>query len=293
MVRAELLTTLRILTDRGRDLAAQTVAMPDGARLHLRLGPRRPGRPVVLLHGYCGRHQQMLGIARALLDRRTVVLYDARGHGASDGFRQRPTMAQLAADFQSLLKWLEADEVDAIGLSMGAQTLLERVRLQGTAGLGRLVFIDQGPRLRADAGYHHGLFGGLQDEEVATFRRDLGQRPRSLGPAWVRGLWRTNEPLLTKAFLTPALLAGLPGVPEATLRLADDMIEMDWREVVPRIDRPTLLCYGGRSMYPGAGRWMHANLPDSQLEWFEDSGHGLMLTEPRRLHRVVRSFLVA
>lgn len=287
----ELLAQLRLLGDRGRDLRPLNLPLRDGGKLHARqLGPAH-GRPVVLLHGFCGTWRQMLAAARAIGGQRRLVLIDARGHGASTAFVGKPTMARLADDLSEVLATLSSDAVDVVGLSMGAQTVFEYVRRHGTARLGKLVLIDQGPRLRAAPGWPHALFGGMDDTEVAQALETLAHRPRALGRAWLRGVWRSGESLPVRMALTPQFLAGLPGTRADTLRLAHDMLDQDWREVVPHIDRPALLCYGGRSMYPDAGRWMHAHLPGSQLEWFAKSGHGLMFQEPARFGQVVGRFL--
>ncbi|MSP93231.1 MAG: alpha/beta hydrolase [Myxococcales bacterium] len=286
----ETLALLRTLIDSGKDLHPATHTLHDGTHVHVRQGGQGK-RVALLLHGFCGDHRQLLGVARALQATHRVWLVDARGHGRSDRFIQRPTMARLADDFAELLALIGGAEVDAVGLSMGAQTLFEFVRRHGTQRLRRLVFIDQGPRLLPADGWPHALFGGMTQHEVDEFLADIEHRPRALGKAWLKGIWRTNEPLLHRLALTPVLLAGLPGVHPRTLQLAADMLAQDWREVVPRINRPVLLCYGGRSMYPGAGRWMHAHLPDSRLEWFADSGHGLTFSEPLRLQRAIAGFL--
>ena len=281
---------VRFLVDRGNGFRPRTLTVDDGTRLHANEGGHGP-RTALLLHGFCGTHRQLLGVARGLQATHRVCLLDARGHGKSDPFAQRPTMAQLADDVAAVVAQCEGP-VDAIGLSMGAQTLFEYVRRHGLGRLGRLVFIDQAPRLLPDAdGWPHALFGGMSPAEVSAFLAEMEHSPRALGRAWLRGIWRTNEPLLHRLALTPALLAGLPGVRARTLTLAADMVQQDWRDVIPRIERPVLLCYGGRSMYPGAGRWMHANLPNAQLEWFGASGHGLAYSEPLRLRRRVAAFL--
>lgn len=295
MTVADLTALAQQLTDRGQGLDAGFVTTRDHAHLRtLQAHPRAAQDatpPVILLHGFCASLEQMLGVARGLLPRHRVVLYDARGHGKSSRFQGKATLASLADDLAQVIDATGAPTVDVCGLSMGAQTVFELVRRHGTSRLRKIVLIDQGPRLLPDEGYDHGLFGGMTPIEVREFLHDLQRRPRRLGLAWARGIWRSREPLVARLFVTPGLLAGLPGVPATTLQLAADMLGQDWRDVVPRIDRPTLLCYGGRSMYPDAGRWMHAHLPDAQLEWFAHSGHGLSYQEPRRLARVVARFL--
>ncbi len=289
----ELQGTMRLAVDRGRDLTAWTLKVGDGSRLHGRQTPEqhRGKTPVVLLHGFCGKSAQMLGIARAVGAQQRALIYDARGHGESSEFVDEPTMRQLADDLAAVIDFAAADKVDIVGLSMGAQTVFEYLRHYGTKRIRRLVFVDQGPKLLAEAGWDHALFGGMEEAEVADFLKALRHRPRTLGRAWLRGLWRSREHVAIKIALTPQLLAGLPGTKATTLRLGADMLRHDWRPVVQKIDVPVLLCYGGHSMYPDAGRWMAANVPGSQLEWFANSGHGLMFQEPVRVARVVKGFL--
>lgn len=287
----ELLAILRLVGDRGHGLNRVDLPLQDGARLHARqLGPNS-GRPVILLHGFCGGWRQMLVAARAVPGSRRVLLLDARGHGESTSFFGPPTLARLADDLAEVIAGTGCETADVIGLSMGAQTVFEYVRRHGTARLGKVVLVDQGPRLRSAPGWPHALFGGMDDAEVAEVLDIVQRRPRALGRAWLRGVWRSRESLPIRLALTPQLLAGLPGTRADTLLLAADMLQQDWRDVVPRIDRPVLLCYGGRSMYPDAGRWLHANLPGSQLEWFARSGHGLMFQEPARFASAIARFL--
>ncbi len=286
-----MLTVLGSALDRGQDCAVLPVPMRDGALLQVRALGSPTGRPTLLLHGFCGKWRQMLFTARQLPQTRRLLLPDARGHGTSDGFGPVLKMAQLGQDLADLIAWTGAPQVDIIGLSMGAQMIFEYIRQFGTAKLGRLVFVDQGPRLRPEEGWPHALFGGMSDAEIAEFLGQMRDNPRRLGKAWLRGVWRSEEPRLIQLVLTPQLLAGLPGTPAHTLRLAEDMLQQDWREAVQTIDRPVLLCYGGRSMYPQAGRWMHAHIADSELAWFANSGHGLMFTEPLRFVGKVNAFL--
>ena len=96
-----------------------------------------------------------------------------------------------------------------------------------------------------------------------------------------------------KLLLSPSMLMGLRHVPDSTLRLVDDMLSQDWRDEVQRLSKPTLLLYGGRSIYPGAGRWMADAIPHADLEFFAESGHALILEEPHRVARAVHRFLVS
>lgn len=263
----------------------------DGAPLATWAGGPATGRPVVFLHGFCGDHSNMRPIALEVSKRRPVVLYDARGHGSSAGFSGVPTMRQLADDLDAVLAQHAPAGADVAGLSMGAQTVFEYLRARHQPKLHRLVFIDQSPKVLAAEDWPHGLFGQIDRKEVARVRAALQTAPRKLGGAWLKGMWRSNERLTMKLLLSPAMATGLRSVPAPTLRLADDMLKQDWRDVITRIEQPTLLLYGGRSIYPGAGQWMASALPHARYVYFKDSGHALIFEEPRRAATTIARFL--
>jgi pimeloyl-ACP methyl ester carboxylesterase len=98
------------------------------------------GTPVVCLHGLTATRRHVLMGSRALArSGHRVVLYDARGHGAS-----RPaatyTYPDLAGDLHDLLDVLEIDRAVLVGVSMGAHTAI-RYALDQPDRVGGLVLI--------------------------------------------------------------------------------------------------------------------------------------------------------
>lgn len=266
-------------------------AVPGGGELATwRAGPTT-GRPVLFLHGFCGDQSNMRPMALAVAKRRPVIVYDARGHGKSVGFSAPPTMRQLADDLAAVLAQHAPDGAAAVGLSMGAQTIFQHFRARGGEGLHALVFIDQSPKVVSDDTWSHGIFGQLQASELQEVHDNLARSPRQLGRAWLRGMWRSDEHLAIKLLLTPGMATGLRSVPAATLKLAADMLGQDWRAEIPKIRNRTLLLYGGRSIYPGAGKWMAAAMPHAKFEYFDRSGHALIVEEPRRVAATINRFL--
>ena len=270
-------------------LRAVTVA-GDGARLATWVGGRSAGRPVLFLHGFCGDHSNLKPMALQVAQRRPVVLYDARGHGKSEGFSGQPTMRALADDLDAVLRRWAPGGADVAGLSMGAQTVFEFLRHYRRDRLVRLAFIDQSPKITCDESWPHGLFGGIDEPELQEVLTQLKRNPRKLGKAWLRGMWRSDERLPMKLLLSPSMATGLRTVPASTLRLAEDMLAQDWRDVVRGIEQPTLLLYGGRSIYPGAGLWMKQALPHAQLVHFDRAGHALVLEKSRSAARIAARF---
>lgn len=80
---------------------------------------------------------------------------------------------------------------------------------------------------------------------------------------------------------TATLLAGL-----AWLR------DLDLRQLVATIDTPALVIHGANdSLMPlPAARWLHATLPHSQLEIFNEAAHAPFLNDPERFARLIGDF---
>lgn len=88
------------------------------------------GRAVVMVHGSSGDRRSLLGEARALLERGySVLLFDAPGHGESDGNpdwqRDIPESLDAAIDWVLAQPGIDPDCVGALGYSMGTSTVAE------------------------------------------------------------------------------------------------------------------------------------------------------------------------
>ena len=70
------------------------------------------------------------------------------------------------------------------------------------------------------------------------------------------------------------------------------MVAYDWREQLPRIPVPVLLCYGAQSAnYPTKIRdYMQEHIPNSSLVVFEESGHSPFWEEPGKFNAEVARF---
>ena len=67
----------------------------------------------------------------------------------------------------------------------------------------------------------------------------------------------------------------------------------DVRDELNRITAPTLIIAGRHdwAMHPHQQELMHKSIPNSQLVWFEHSGHSMMSEEPEAYIQVIREFL--
>ena len=67
----------------------------------------------------------------------------------------------------------------------------------------------------------------------------------------------------------------------------------DYRDVLPSVDVPTLVCAGADEKWRSVEsvRYAAELLPESRFELFEDSGHCITLEEPERFNQVVSEFI--
>lgn len=107
------------------------VRADDGVQLYYEQdGPLDAPVTVVLVHGFCQNHDDLIFQRRALLDefgaRVRVVSFDLRGHGRSSrGDSDRSTIDQLGADLDRVLRALiPSGPIVLIGHSMGGMTVL-------------------------------------------------------------------------------------------------------------------------------------------------------------------------
>ena len=83
------------------------------------------GEPILFLHGLGSSTQDWEFQRDVFAADYQVILVDARGHGRSDKPRDLYSVSIMAQDIITLLKVLEIDAVNVVGLSMGGMTGLQ------------------------------------------------------------------------------------------------------------------------------------------------------------------------
>lgn len=108
---------------------------------------RGSGDPLLLLHGLTGTGADWAHVfdLDALAQTHRVILPDARGHGRSTNPSGAFTFRQCARDVIALLDVLGIGRVRAIGVSLGAKTLLH-VATEQPARVSAMVMVSAAPR---------------------------------------------------------------------------------------------------------------------------------------------------
>ncbi len=252
----------------------------------LRIAYERAGQgpPVVLVHGYVGdavttwRHQ-LDNLSRDF----TVVAWDNPGSGRSTDPPESFTLPEFADCLADFIAAVGVERPHVVGLSFGGGLALEFYRRHPSI-----------PRSLVLADAYAGWSGSLPAEEVELRLNQVLQLA-------------DRAPEEFAAVVAPTMFS--PSVPEDILRsfaaniaefhpiglraMARSFAAADLRDVLPRVDVPTLLLYGDRDVRAplSVAEGLHAAIPDSKLVILPGAGHVSSVEAPERFTSEVQAFL--
>jgi pimeloyl-ACP methyl ester carboxylesterase len=218
---------------------------------------RGDGPPLLLLHGGMGTGADWRYIFPEDPDGYRVVVPDLRGHGRSTNPSRRFTFRQCALDVLAMLDALGVGKASAIGLSMGAKTLLHVASLRPEA-IGTMVLVSATPyfpeALRAAASQFTPDALARLDETARTALR-------------VRHVHGDDQ---------------IAALYEMTRSFADSYDDMAFTPTeLARISARTLIVHGDRDpLYPvELAVELYRGIPNSALWVVPNGGHGPVFGE--------------
>ncbi len=243
--------------------------------------------PLVLVHGISMSRRYFHRQLGPLGARHRVLAIDLRGHGDSEKVGSGHTVPQYARDLDQFITALGLDRPVLLGWSMGVFVALDYIRQFGTGGIRGLIDVDEAASDFMWDGWVHGfldlptlhsLMTAVQDDREAFIRSFIPDMFHH-APAPDDLEWMVSES------------SKLPTGPLSAI-LFDQTVQ-DYRDVLPTIDVPTLICWGRHDqLLPVSGAaYMHEHIARARLELFDDSGHCPFLEEAERFNRVVEDFL--
>ena len=242
------------------------------------------GPPLVLLHGYVGdsratwQHQ-----LDALSDEFTVVAWDAPGAGQSSDPPESFSLGDFADRLAGFVAALGLERPHVAGLSLGGGLALELYRRHPAV-----------PRTLVLASAYAGWAGSLPPRRPSgacarCWTSPTGRRRSS----WPRCARRCSRPGCRRR--TADAFAASVGEfhPVGIRALARAFAAADLRDVLPRIEVPTLLLYGDQDVRApvAVGEALHAAIPASRLVVLPGIGHLISLEAPGRFNAELRAFL--
>ncbi len=239
------------------------------------------GPPLVFLHGATADGRMWQPQLAALADEFTVVAWDEPGAGGSSDLPPEFALADYANCLAALLEELDLAPAHIAGLSWGG-TLAQELYRHHPELIATLILADT----------YAGWKGSLPEEEVRSrvqgLRRTLAASSQEFDPT-LPGLFAGDPP----AEFVPLLEAIAADVRPEGMRTQLSLMAMtDQRDLLPRIDLPTLLVWGeldARSPLRVA-RQLEQAISDSELVVLPDAGHVSNLEQPELFNEAVRAF---
>ena len=240
------------------------------------------GPPVMLLHGAVADSRVWRRQIEDLADEFTVVAWDAPGAGRTPDPPGPFGLADWADVLAAFLRALELGPSHVLGLSWGGSLAIELYRRHPET-VASLILAD------TYAGWKGSLSPELCAERLEMALRTSEMTPNELISEWLPQLLTEDA----SPERTDELIAVMSDFHPAGLRLmAHAMAEADLSEVLPRIDVPTLLVWGGRDQRAplSIAEGMYDAIPDATLAVMPDAGHESNVEQPARFNAEVRRF---
>jgi pimeloyl-ACP methyl ester carboxylesterase len=252
----------------------------------LRIGSATAGEgpPLVLLHGGWVDSRMWRWQLEGLAADFAVTAWDTPGCGRSS---DPPGDWDMPAYADCLAAWLDAVGIErphVLGLSWGGTLALELYR--------RHPYV---PRSLVLASSYAGWAGSLAPEVVAErlerAEAELARPTDDWAAAYLPGLLTDAAP----RELEDEILSIIEDLrPDGTRTMLRAMAKADLRDVLPRIEVPTLLLYGELDVRSplDVAEELHARIPGSQLVVLPGVGHLASAERPDEFNAAVRSFLL-
>ncbi|MEV8639173.1 alpha/beta hydrolase [Streptosporangium sp. NPDC051023] len=269
----------------------------NGNRLSIEVYGDRPGAPTIIAHhgapGLGSLAEPRASFGR-LADAYRVVVFDARGSGASEG-NEPFTHEQWVADVEGIRQWLGVEPVIMAGGSYGGFIAMEYA-IAHPGRVGALVLRDTSAD---NANQDLAVRNAATSSRVAI---DPGKLDRIMSGTVrddddLRDCWTEILPLYDHDY-DPAKVAERAAATPYRHRthnfaFAVNQPGYDVKDRLPRISAPTLVTVGRHDwITPVACSEVIAELiPDARLVVFEKSGHSPQVEEAELFEATVREFL--
>lgn len=253
----------------------------DGLRIAFERAGQGP--PLVLLHGGLSDSREWRRQLDDLSDEFTVVAWDAPGCGQSSDPPETFRLPEYADCLAAFINAFGLGRPHVLGLSFGAGLALELYRRHPTIPV-TLVLAS------AYAGWAGSLPPEIVEQRLQRALQEAELPPETFVRGYLDGLLMESVP----AELVEELVAIMSDVRPTGMRvMAHAFAEADLRDVLPRIEVPTLLLYGDadqRSLL-NVAEDLHAKIPTSRLVVMPGVGHQSNMEAPERFNTEVRGFL--
>lgn len=243
------------------------------------------GPALVLLHGWPMDNREWRRQFDALSDEYTVVAWDAPGAGQSSDPPETFRLPDWADCLASFIEALGLGQSHVGGLSWGGGLALELYRRHPEV-VRTLILAS------AYAGWAGSLPAEVVEQRLQLMLRNTKLPPDQWAPALVGTSFSKSPPpdIVREAV---SIVSDLH--PGATRVAMQAFAEADLRDVLPRIEVPTLLLCGEEDVRAPRSVWeaLHSGIHGSKLVLIPGGGHVIDIEAGERLNIEVKAFLRA
>ena len=284
-----------------RRARAQAAAAPgevttsDGVTLrYLEAGS---GKPILMIPGWSQTAEQFRHQIAGLSDRYRVIAVDMRGHGESEKPAFGYKISRLAKDVHDMIHALDLDELNVLGHSMGSSVIWNYYDMFGPERLSKLLLIDQMPMITSNPAW--------SEEETANAGAIF--TPVSLYET-INALAGPDGVETTRGFIGAMLTKHASDADKAWIiernltmprQYAAELLynhsTQDWRDLIPRIELPSLVVGGRVSTVPWRSQqWIAEQIKGARLEIFEEEeggNHFMFIEGHAKFNAIVADFV--
>ena len=255
------------------------------------------GKPILMIPGWSQTAEQFKHQITGLSDRYRVIAVDMRGHGEFEKPEFGYKISRLAKDVHDMIDALDLDEVNILGHSMGSSVIWNYYDLFGPERLSKLLLIDQMPMITSNPAWP-------EEERIAS---GAIFNPQSLYET-INALAGPDGVETTRGFIGNMVTKAIPEedktwIIERNLRmprqhaatLLYNHSTQDWRDLIPRIELPTLVVGGRVSVVPWQSQaWIAEQVKGARLEIFEEEeggNHFMFIEGHEKFNEIVADFV--
>ena len=271
------------------------VTTSDGVSLHY--FEAGSGKPILMIPGWSQTAEQFKHQIAGLSDRYRVIAVDMRGHGEADKPEFGYKISRLAKDVHDMIHALDLEEVNILGHSMGSSVIWNYYDLYGPERLSKLLLIDQMPMITSNPAWS-------EEERIASGAiftpQSLYETINALaGPDGVETTRGFIGNMVTKSIAddekTWIIERNLTMPRQHAATLLYNHATQDWRDLIPRLELPTLVVGGRVSVVPWRSQeWIAAQVPGARLEIFEEDeggNHFMFIEGHEKFNDIVADFV--
>ncbi|WP_433531381.1 alpha/beta fold hydrolase [Micromonospora sp. CA-263727] len=269
----------------------------NGNRLNVEVLGDAPDRPTMIVHHGApglGSMAEPRASFAPFADAYRVIVFDARGSGASEGHPPF-THEQWAADVDGLRAWAGVDRIIMAGGSYGGFIAMEYALRYPDRVAGLVLRDTAADNANQELALRNALASSRVEIDRAKLDRIMSGTVRD--DADLKDCWAEILPLYDHDLDWAKVRQRVEDTPYRyathNFAFAVNQPNYDIKPLLPRIGCPTLVTVGRHDwITPVACSETIASLvPDARLVVFEHSGHSPQVEEAERFQAVVRAFL--